>query len=115
ITITSDNIIQLAPDAPENIKNNVQKWLQKNPNYSATTLGYESFVPTEQREHEGKMYWTIRPLVEKTNSMLEEYKTPNMSPFNYVHEFCKDRTWLIKIAGHINRKYNISHLAQAFK
>ena len=61
------------------------------------------------------MYWTIRPLVEKTNEMLEKMGTPNISPFNYVHEFCKDKSWLIKIAGHINRKYNISHLAQALK
>lgn len=114
--IKESNIAALAPQAPEALQKVTHAWLAENPQVAATALGYESFIPTADITLEdGTKRKTIMPLIDATNEMLKQQGTENVSPFNYVFQHPKDPAWLVKIAGHINRKYGISHLAQALE
>lgn len=119
-TITAHNIVALAPQSPTEIRDVTQQWLTDNPHIAGIALGYESFIPQDvtifdPETNSGKTVKTIKPLLDATNAMLKQQETPNMSQWNYVFQHQKTKDWLVKIGGHVNRKYNISHLAQALK
>lgn len=116
VVITEANITALAPQAPAAVKEATEKWLAANPQVAATALGYESFIPlTEITLEDGTKRKTIKPLLDATNAMLEAQGTKNMSQWNYVFQHPAAQDWLVKIAGHVNRKYNLSHMIQALE
>lgn len=106
LTIGQDTILQLLKQVPETVEKATSEWFKKNPEIANAALGYEPFIRTNLTLSNGKT------VIDKTNELLTQQGTPNKSPFNYVFQHPTLKGYVIKIAGHANRKYNISHQLQ---
>lgn len=98
--IDAQTILGLSPKAPEDVVQNVTAWLTSNPKVVDTALGYEPLI--------GGM----RPFHDATNAALKKAGCDNMSRCNYV--FVTANGHIIKIAGHVNRRDNLTMLAADF-
>lgn len=88
-------LAQLA--APTDVMQACSGWLNTNRDLIDCALGYELMVGS------------VKPLMDVTHEVLARKNLKNLSNFNYVFRIPQTQ-WVMKIAGHVNRKHNLNTL-----
>ena len=88
-------LAQLA--APADVIQACSGWLNTNRDLIDCALGYELMVGS------------VKPLMDVTHEVLVRKNLKNLSNFNYVFRIPQTQ-WVMKIAGHVNRKHNLNTL-----
>lgn len=97
--ISTASILSLAPKASEEVEKSTQEYLTQNPEIARTALGYEPIKGS------------LRPFHVATREMLASKGLANQSQCNYVFRLPTQPGYMVKIAGHVNRKENLCRLA----
>jgi len=97
--IDSKSIINLGPQAPQEVQQVAAQLVAQHPQLVDALLGYDSLTGD------------IKPLMVKAKAQLAQDGIVNKSNWNYVFALRNSPDWLVKIAGPANRDENISVLA----
>lgn len=84
--------------APQDVIVTTSKWISDNPDIINAALGYEALINS------------VKPFHDAVNELLKQKGLKNLSNFNYVFEL-PNTNYIIKIAGHANRKHNLNTLS----
>jgi len=114
--IDAQTIKELAPEAPENVKQQATTWLQDNPDFAKTVLGYQRLVDlTEEEKAQGLLSITRKTYDATQALVLEKTGTKNMSKWNCLFRLPTNRKWVVRAAGAVHIRQNVNRGAAHIK
>jgi hypothetical protein len=99
--VTTQTLLHLVPEAPENVSKQVREWFINNHNIASYMFGYK------------KLIGSTEPIARKVTAMLKKTGAQvfDFIPEDYVFSIPQLPEYVIKVSGHFNRKENLNWLA----